>query len=106
MVETVPWRASSGEIRTTDVELEPPTSLLDYFSCVYSMYLEFPCIKPSVDIHVPKSSKPFALLSFGKKQRQIFDSRNCSLYRYNLLTFLDLNINHIQQIYYRTLLYQ
>jgi len=71
MVETVLWRASSSEIRTTDVELETPTPLVDYFSCIYSIYSELPCIKPFVVIYVPKSSKPFALLSFGKKRDRI-----------------------------------
>lgn len=87
-VETVLWRASSSEIRT-GVELEPPTLPLDSLSCSYSMHLELPCIKPSVVIHVPKSSKPFALQSLGKN-RQNFDSRNCWLYRSNFLTLLDL----------------
>lgn len=68
---TVQRRDSSGEIRTTDMELGPPTSLLDYFSCIYSMYLELPCIKPSVAICMPKTSKPFAPLSFGKNRGRI-----------------------------------
>lgn len=52
------------------MELGPPTSLLDYVSCIYSMYLKLPCIKPSVAICVPKPSKPCAPLSSGKKQTE------------------------------------
>lgn len=71
MLGTVQWRDSSGEMRTTDMELEPPTSLLDYLSCIYCMYLKLPCIKPSVAICVPKPSKPCAPLSFGKNRERI-----------------------------------
>lgn len=71
MVGTVQWRDSSDEIRTTDMELGPSSSLLDYFSCIYSMYLKLPCIEPSVAICVPKPSKPCAPPSFGKTRDRI-----------------------------------
>jgi len=53
------------------VEPEDPTLLADYFSCIYSMYSELHRIKPSVVIHVPKSSKLFALLSIEKNSSRI-----------------------------------
>lgn len=49
--------------------------------------------------YTPRAKKlqAFCTTEHWKNQQQNFDSRNCSLFRSNLLTFLDLNLKHIQK---------